>query len=63
MGRGPSPFKKQDVKRALLAAAAAGIKVRSYEIYPITGKIVVLAGKPEEEEPDEDSGGNEWDRI
>jgi len=40
MGRGPSPFKKEDMKRALLAAAAAGIEVLRVEIEQ--GKIVLI---------------------
>jgi hypothetical protein len=62
MGSGPSAFKKADVKRALQAATAAGIEVKRVVIDK-AGKIVIVAGKPEEEKLDEDSGGNEWDGI
>jgi hypothetical protein len=60
MGKGPSTFKKNDVKRALQAAVTAGIEVQRFEIDK-AGKIVVVAGKSDNEKPDE--GANEWDHI
>lgn len=41
MSRGPCTFKQRDVTQALKAAAAAGMKVASYEI-DREGKIVVI---------------------
>jgi hypothetical protein len=61
MARGALSFRQQDVTRAARAARAAGLEVQRIEIDK-TGKIVVVAGKPKEQ-PDEGSGGNEWDRI
>jgi hypothetical protein len=61
MGRGPSRFKQEDVTRAVRAMVAAGIEVRRVVIEK-AGNIVVVAGKPEDEKPNEVSGGNEWDR-
>jgi hypothetical protein len=43
MGKGPSTFKKLDVKRALQACSAAGVAVKRVEIDK-AGKIVVVAG-------------------
>jgi hypothetical protein len=60
MARGPCTFKKRDVTRALRAAVAAGIEVQRIEI-DREGKIVVVAGKPQE--PADENRGNEWDRI
>jgi hypothetical protein len=59
MARGQSAFKQTDVTRALRAVSAARQPVQRIEIDPATGKIVVFVGKPEEQ----DTEGNEWDKI
>jgi len=46
MARGPCTFRQQDVRRALRATVAAGIKVQRIEIDK--DKIVVVAEKPPE---------------
>jgi hypothetical protein len=56
MSRGAQTFKQGDVVKALKAAANAGVEVQRFEIDPMTGKIVVYAGKP-------DDPPNEWDSI
>ena len=61
MSRGPSTFRQQDVTRVLRATAAAGIAVERLEIGR-DGKIVVFAGKANEQ-ADEGKEGNEWDTI
>jgi hypothetical protein len=42
MSRGPLTVKQRDLACALRAMAAAGIEVRSVEIDPLTGKIVIM---------------------
>jgi hypothetical protein len=63
MARGPSTFKQQDLTRALRAAIAAGIMVQRVEIDK-SGKIVLVAGKPQEPADEGGAGaGNEWDGV
>jgi hypothetical protein len=59
MARGPCTFRQRDVTKAVKAVAAAGCEVARAEIEPGTGKIVVVVGKP----TDDEKGGNEWDRV
>ena len=42
MHRAPAAFRQRDVKRALRACVAAGVKAQRVEIDPTTGKIVVI---------------------
>lgn len=42
-------FRQADVTRALRAARDAGLIISSYEIDPVTGKIVVITGAGEPE--------------
>ena len=58
MSRTPSAFRKGDVRRAVEAAIAAGVEVRSVEVDK-DGRITVIAGKPALSEHSED--GNPWD--
>ncbi|MGY2986491.1 hypothetical protein ACVI1K_003838 [Bradyrhizobium sp. USDA 4508] len=57
MSRGPQTFRQADVTKALKGAVAAGIDVRRVEI-DRDGKIVVVAGGPDQQvkEPSSD----EW---
>jgi hypothetical protein len=41
MANRPSTFKQSDLKRALRAAAAAGLAVSKVELDPATGKIII----------------------
>jgi hypothetical protein len=45
MKRAPSPFRQQDVTRAIKGAVAAGVDIARVEI-DRTGKIVIVTGKP-----------------
>jgi hypothetical protein len=56
MSRGAQTFKQGDVTKAVRAVVKAGVNVRRVVIDG--GKIIVVAGRPEEgEEP------NEWDSV
>lgn len=52
--RGRQKFKQTELVRALKAAAAAGVNVQRYEISP-EGRIIVVAGAPEETSPTNDN--------
>jgi len=41
MSKRLSPFRQSDLKRALRAANCAGLEVKSFEIDPTTGKIMI----------------------
>jgi hypothetical protein len=58
MSRGPRTFKQADVAAAIKAARQAGIEVARIEVDK-AGKIVIVAGKPEEPV----DTGNEWDSV
>jgi hypothetical protein len=62
MARGPSTFRQRDLTAAVKAVVAAGYEVARAEIDATTGRIVVVIGKARGQ-PQEESGGNEWDRI
>jgi hypothetical protein len=62
MSRGPQTFKQSDVTRALKATVKAGIAVERVEIDK-NGKIVVVAGSPEDAADGEKPGINEWDKV
>jgi hypothetical protein len=59
MARGRLAFKQRDLTRAVRAVCAAGTPVKRVEINR-EGKIVVFVGKPEQQD---DTEGNEWDKI
>jgi hypothetical protein len=42
VSRGPAAFKPRDLASALRAMTTAGIEVRSIELDPITGKIIIM---------------------
>lgn len=51
--RSLSRFKRSETSRLLRSALDAGLPVRGVEVDPVTGKITVLVGKPDETvEPD-----------
>jgi hypothetical protein len=62
MARTPSTFRQGDLTKALKAAAAAGLHVTGYKIYPQTGQIEVVTGKSEAQDS-MSTESNEWDRI
>jgi len=55
-------FRQSDVTRALKAARQAGIEIARVEIDK-DGKIVVVAGKPQDVPRDDDNEHNEWDAV
>jgi hypothetical protein len=59
--RSQSNFRKRYLRIAVEAFRDAGVNVARAEIDPTTGKIVVIAGKPDEP-ASEGKGGSEWDR-
>lgn len=59
MSRGPATFKQADVTRAVRGTVAAGVEVQRIEIDQ-SGKIVVVAGKPERVPV---SNINDWDEV
>src|SRR5262249_41793706 len=63
MSRAPSTFRQQDVTKAIKAVAAAGVHIARVEIDK-TGKIVIIAKNPTENQPGESAAEvNEWDRV
>jgi hypothetical protein len=64
MSRGPQSFKQGDVEKAIKAAVKAGLPVARVEVEVSLGskRIILIAGKPEEEQ---NSGTvvNEWDSV
>ena len=58
MSKGPHAFKRNDLKRAIKAAVAAGVEVARAEIELQTGKIVLVFGKSVASET---GATNEWD--
>ena len=61
MSRGAQTFKQGDVTKAIKAAVQAGLPVARVEVSP-DGRIIVIAGRPEQEQ----SYGtevNEWDSV
>jgi hypothetical protein len=61
MSRGPQTFRQRDVTKAMKAVVAAGFEVLRVEV-DRAGNIVVVTGKPGEDQTPEGEA-NEWDRI
>jgi hypothetical protein len=61
MSRGSRTFKQTDITRAVKAMTAAGLEVARVEVDK-EGKIVIIAGKPEQQIT-KIGEGNEWDRL
>jgi hypothetical protein len=61
MSRGRQHFRQSDVFKAIKAAVRAGLPVARVELSS-DGRIIVIAGKPEQEQ---NSGTevNEWDSV
>jgi hypothetical protein len=62
MSRGAQSFKQGDVSKAIRAAVKAGLPVARVEVSP-EGRIIVIAGKPREEEQNPTTEANEWDSV
>lgn len=61
MSRGRCTFRQSDATKASKAAVAAGVEVARVEI-DRDGKIIVVAGKPQEPSAERE-GGSEWDNV
>jgi hypothetical protein len=61
MSRGRWSFRQSELTRAVRAVRNAGVEVMRVEV-DRAGKIVVVAGKPDENQAPEGEA-NEWDRI
>lgn len=59
MARGPCKLKKADITRAISAARNSGLEIARVEI-DISGRIVIVAGKPVEIE---NENKNPWDEV
>ena len=59
MARGPCKLKKADITRAINAARTCGLEIARVEI-DISGRIVIVAGKPVEIE---NENKNPWDEV
>jgi hypothetical protein len=55
--RGANRFRKREVARVFAAAKAAELPVERVDIYPATGRISVIVGKPGDADQ-----GNDLDR-
>ena len=62
MSRGAQVFRQRDVTKAVRAVVAAGVEVVRVEV-DRAGKIIVVTGKPNENNRPADDGVSEWDRI
>jgi hypothetical protein len=51
VSRAPSAFRQRDVTRAIRGVVASGLAVAGVKIDPQTGKIEVVTGKLEEQNP------------
>jgi hypothetical protein len=60
MARGKCSFRQRDVSAAVRAVVAAGLEPTRAEIDPVTGKIVVAIGRPNEARVNSE---NEWDEV
>jgi hypothetical protein len=60
MSRGPQQFRQTDVTKAIKAAVAAGLSVARVEVE--RGRIIVIAGRPEQGQHS-GTAVNEWDTV
>ena len=59
--RAPAMFRQSDVKRAIKAAVAAGLRVARIEVAP-DGRIVIIPGNAQDGEAAiQDMNANPWD--
>jgi hypothetical protein len=61
MSRGPHNIRQTDVEKVVRAALKAGLPVARVEVSP-EGRIIVIAGLPEQEQ-DNPTTENEWDAV
>jgi hypothetical protein len=61
MSRNAHTFKQGDISKAIKAAVKAGLPVARVEVSP-EGRIIVIAGKPEQEQAPT-AEANEWDSV
>lgn len=62
MSRGPTTFRKRDVKIAIEAARQAGIEVARIEVDK-SGKITIISTKGAVEAQHTVGESNEWDEV
>ena len=61
MSRSHQMFRQGDVTKAVKGVEKAGVPVKRVEI--ADGKIIVIAGHPDDDGHNDGSLGNEWDGV
>ena len=62
MSRGAHSFRRSDVTKAIKAALASGLPVARVEVSP-EGRIIIVAGAPEQGQDAAVTQVNEWDAV
>jgi hypothetical protein len=62
MSRGRHNFKQGDVTKVIAAALKAGLSVARVEVFLEDGRIILIAGQPEQAQNSK-TETNEWDSV